>query len=48
MAVLRGAFVTIGQIAFYEQVKQMLLATAYFKDNTVTHFTSSVAAGKIK
>lgn len=45
MAVTRGAFVTVGQIAFYEQVKQVLLATSYFQDNIITHFTSSFAAG---
>jgi len=48
MAVIRGAFATIGQIAFYEQVKQMLLASGYFKDNVITHFSSSFVAGKIK
>lgn len=47
MAVTRGAFVTVGQIAFYEQVKQVLLATSYFQDNIITHFTSSFAAGKL-
>ena len=46
MAVVRGSLVTVGQIAFYEQVKQMLLATSYFKDNIVTHFSASLAAGK--
>jgi len=45
MAVTRGAFVTVGQIAFYEQVKQVLLTTSYFKDNIITHFTSSFVAG---
>ena len=45
MAVIRGAFVTVGQIAFYEQAKQVLLASGYFKDNVVTHFTSSFLAG---
>ncbi|CAF1077302.1 unnamed protein product [Rotaria sp. Silwood1] len=45
MAVIRGAFVTVGQIAFYEQVKQVLLASGYFQDNIITHFTSSFAAG---
>jgi dicarboxylate transporter 10 len=45
MAVTRGAFVTVGQIAFYEQVKQVLLTTGYFKDNIITHFTSSFVAG---
>jgi dicarboxylate transporter 10 len=46
MAVTRGAFVTIGQIAFYEQVKQMLIASGFFKDNIITHFSASVVAGK--
>lgn len=45
MAVIRGSFVTIGQIAFYEQVKQLLLASGYFKDNVITHFGSSFVAG---
>jgi len=46
MAVTRGALVTIGQIAFYEQAKQLLLSTGYFKDNVITHFSSSCVAGK--
>jgi solute carrier family 25 (mitochondrial dicarboxylate transporter), member 10 len=46
MAVTRGAFVTVGQIAFYEQVKQVLLASGYFQDNVVTHFSSSFVAGQ--
>jgi len=48
MAVMRGSLVTVGQIAFYEQVKQVLLATGYFKDNIITHFSSSFVAGKKK
>ena len=47
MAVTRGAFVTVGQIAFYEQVKQILLATGHFNDNIVTHFSSSFVAGNL-
>ena len=47
MAVGRGALVTVGQIAFYEQVKQMLLATSYFHDNVITHFSASFVAGNI-
>ena len=35
---------TIGQLCFYDQVKLTLLATPYFSDNLVTHFTSSLAA----
>lgn len=46
MAVIRGSLVTVGQIAFYEQVKQVLLASGYFKDNILTHFSSSFVAGK--
>jgi dicarboxylate transporter 10 len=45
MAVIRGSFVTVGQIAFYEQAKQVLLATSYFKDDIITHFSASFIAG---
>jgi len=38
---------TIGQIAFYDQTKIYLLATPYFQDNLVTHFTASLVAGTI-
>jgi hypothetical protein len=48
MAVYRGSLVTVGQIAFYEQVKQVLLASGYFKDNILTHFSSSFVAGSSK
>lgn len=37
----------IGQIAFYEQVKKMLLQSGHFRDNPGTHFLSSLAAGGI-
>ncbi|XP_022653517.1 mitochondrial dicarboxylate carrier-like [Varroa jacobsoni] len=47
MAISRAVFVTIGQISFYEQVKQMLLASPFFNDNLVTHLSSSFAAGAI-
>ncbi|KAJ8957452.1 hypothetical protein NQ318_004933, partial [Aromia moschata] len=40
----RGGMMTIGQLSFYDQVKQMLLATGLFKDNIGTHFTSSATA----
>lgn len=43
----RGFLMTIGQIAFYEQVKVVLLQTGYFKDDPRLHFVSSVAAGAI-
>lgn len=43
----RGFLMTIGQIAFYDQVKTMLLSTGYFKDDPRLHFLSSLAAGAI-
>jgi len=43
----RGALMTIGQIAFYEQVKQMMITSGYFKDTVPTHLTSSVIAATI-
>jgi len=45
MATTRGVMVTVGQLSFYDQIKQMLLASGYFEDNKVTHFTSSFGAG---
>ena len=39
---------TIGQLCFYDQIKQTLLATNYFGDNLVTHFTSSLGAVRIR
>lgn len=38
---------TIGQIAFYDQIKGLLLQTEYFDDNPATHFLSSLMAGAI-
>ncbi|EDV49243.1 mitochondrial dicarboxylate carrier [Drosophila erecta] len=46
-ATARGVLMTIGQIAFYDQTKVYLLATPYFHDNLVTHFTASLVAGTI-
>ncbi|BFF90753.1 mitochondrial dicarboxylate carrier [Drosophila madeirensis] len=43
----RGILMTIGQIAFYDQTKVYLLATPYFQDNLMTHFTASLVAGAI-
>ena len=40
----RAVFVTIGQIACYDQAKMILLATGIFKDNILTHFLSSLTA----
>uniref|UniRef100_D3TMG5 Mitochondrial oxoglutarate/malate carrier protein n=1 Tax=Glossina morsitans morsitans TaxID=37546 RepID=D3TMG5_GLOMM len=46
-ATSRGVLMTVGQIAFYDQIKSMLLKTDYFEDDTFTHFTASLAAGAI-
>lgn len=35
---------TIGQLSFYDQVKLFLLASGYFDDNIITHFTASTTA----
>ena len=45
-ATMRGFMMTVGQIAFYDQVKQLLLASG-FKDNPKTHFLASLTAGAI-
>lgn len=45
MATSRAVMVTIGQIAFYDQIKGLLLGTFLFKkDNEILHFTSSFFA----
>merc|ERR1719431_861157 len=46
-ATMRAVLMTIGQLCFYDQIKQTLLDTPYFSDNLVTHFTSSLGAGTI-
>jgi len=43
----RAILMTIGQLCFYDQIKQTLLATDYFSDNLVTHFSASLGAGAI-
>ena len=35
---------TVGQLAFYDEVKNQLLKTGYFKDNVTTHFTAAISA----
>ncbi|XP_076799772.1 mitochondrial dicarboxylate carrier-like [Clavelina lepadiformis] len=47
MASLRAVLITNGQIAFYDQIKEMLLRTSYFDDTISTHFTTSFMAGAI-
>lgn len=46
-ATTRAVFMTIGQLAFYDQFKQLLLSTPYFHDNLVTHFTASLLASGV-
>lgn len=43
----RAVIVTVGQIAAYDQCKQMLLTTDYFSDTIGTHFTASFMAAFI-
>lgn len=45
MAMSRGILVTIGQLAFYDYFKKVLIKSGYFKDNLTTHFSSSLLAG---
>ncbi|XP_061567529.1 mitochondrial dicarboxylate carrier [Cololabis saira] len=45
MASTRGALVSVGQLACYDQSKQLVLATGYLTDNILTHFLASVFAG---
>ena len=47
MTATRGLLITMGQVAVYDQTKQMLMSTGYFGDNTPTHLTSSVIAGTV-
>ncbi|XP_029291215.1 mitochondrial dicarboxylate carrier [Cottoperca gobio] len=45
MASSRGAMVTVGQLACYDQAKQLVLGTGIMGDNILTHFLSSFIAG---
>jgi dicarboxylate transporter 10 len=47
MATSRAVLMTIGQLAFYDQIKLMMLQTPYFEDNLVTHFAASTLAGAV-
>lgn len=44
MATSRAVLMTVGQLSFYDQVKQFLISTPYFSDNPTTHFLSSLTA----
>ncbi|XP_075973512.1 dicarboxylate carrier 1 isoform X2 [Anticarsia gemmatalis] len=43
----RAVLMTIGQLSFYDQIKELLIETPYFEDNVITHVTSSLMAGGI-
>ena len=43
MASTRGCLVTVGQLAFYDEIKFQLIKSTFFKDNLVTHFTGKKA-----
>ncbi|XKL68624.1 hypothetical protein PGB90_006393 [Kerria lacca] len=47
MATSRAVLMTVGQLSFYDQVKQMLISTNVFTDNLITHFLSSLTAGAV-
>lgn len=44
MATSRAVLMTVGQLSFYDQVKQTLIASGVFADNLITHFLSSLTA----
>ncbi|KAF5293599.1 hypothetical protein FQA39_LY03084 [Lamprigera yunnana] len=46
-ATSRAVFMTIGQLSFYDLVKDLLLKSGFFHDNSITHFLSSLTAGAV-
>lgn len=47
MATCRAVLMTIGQLSFYDQIKQTLIEKGIAKDNLATHFSSSFMAASI-
>lgn len=47
MATSRAVLMTIGQLAFYDQIKQLILESGMMDDNLTTHFTASITAASI-
>ncbi|CAD6187163.1 unnamed protein product [Caenorhabditis auriculariae] len=47
MATSRAVLMTIGQLSFYDQIKQMLIESGLAKDNLQTHFFSSFCAASV-
>lgn len=44
----RAILMTIGQLSFYDQIKQYLLNSGKFEDNLITHFAASLSAVSIE
>merc|ERR1712137_250682 len=42
MASSRAVLMTIGQIAFYDQIKSTMISSGMFADNVITHFSASI------
>lgn len=47
MTAVRAAFMTFGQLAFYDKFKILLLHTGYFEDKPVTHMIASASAAGV-
>ncbi|KAK6764320.1 hypothetical protein RB195_024587 [Necator americanus] len=47
MATSRAVLMTIGQLSFYDQIKQMMIESGIAQDNLYTHFSSSFCAASI-
>ena len=43
-ATSRAVLMTIGQLSFYDQIKQIMLNSGHFQDNMITHFGASLSA----
>uniref|UniRef100_A0A8R1HXN8 Mitochondrial dicarboxylate carrier n=1 Tax=Caenorhabditis japonica TaxID=281687 RepID=A0A8R1HXN8_CAEJA len=47
MATSRAILMTIGQLSFYDQIKQTLISSGIADDNLKTHFASSISAASV-
>lgn len=47
MATSRAVLMTIGQLSFYDQIKQVIISSGMGGDNLYTHFSASFAAASI-
>jgi len=47
MNVTRAVVMTVGQLAFYDQVKQMLIQHTVMEDNVSTHLLSAITAASV-